>query len=856
VDVLDGAGQLRRIVVHHSDPAQVELARELQRRYPPRLDAPVGVPAVLRTGQPELVKDFPPEQLRAAAVDAEQRTLLEQVDLRSWIIVPLVARGRTLGALTLVRGERRSRFDEQDLRLAEELARRSALAVDNSMLYAQAENARASLERLVMQAPAALTILRGKDLVFETANGPYLGLVQNRPIVGLPIREALPELEGQGYFELLERVYSTGETVVRDETLVKLLDPATGKLEDRYFNFTYQSLRKPDGTPDGVIAFAYEVTALVRARAVAAASAEQLRRRNAQLGLAADVGIAFTQSSSLTEMLQRCSQAMVDRLGAAFARIWTLNERDRMLELQSSAGMYTHVDGPHARVPVGKFKIGLIAEEGKPHLTNSVLTDPRVGNPEWARREGMVSFAGYPLKVDGKVIGVMAMFARSELPPDTLDALASVADAVAVGIERKRAEARLKDESETLEVLNTVGQTLAAELNTDALVQAITDSATRLSGAQFGSFFYNVVDERGEAYTLYTISGVPREAFSKFPMPRNTKVFSPTFAGEGIVRVDDITQDPRYGKNAPYFGKPKGHLPVVSYLAVPVISRTGKVIGGLFFGHEKAGVFTERAERLVKGVAAQAAVAMDNARLYREATQLIRALERSNAELDQFAYVASHDLKAPLRGIANLASWLEEDLGAQLTGQAKRQLELLRGRVKRMEGLIDGILAYSRAGRTRAQPEPLELSRQFREWVELLAPRPPAEVVLPNDLPTVFSEKVPLQQAFMNLVSNALKHARRPDVRIEVTWRDAGDRVEFRVKDNGPGIAPEYHEKVWAIFQTLEARDKVESTGIGLSIVRKIVESRGGRVGLESSEGQGATFSFTWPKRQEVESNG
>jgi PAS domain S-box-containing protein len=151
----------------------------------------------------------------------------------------------------------------------------------------------------------------------------------------------------------------------------------------------------------------------------------------------------------------------------------------------------------------------------------------------------------------------------------------------------------------------------------------VTDAATEVSGAAFGAFFYNVLDEHGEAYTLYSLSGVPREAFGGFPMPRNTEVFGPTFRGEGILRSDDITQDPRYGRNAPRRGMPKGHLPVRSYLAVPVTSRSGEVLGGLFFGHPDAGVFTERSERLVAGIAAQAAIAIDNARLYQAAQREI-----------------------------------------------------------------------------------------------------------------------------------------------------------------------------------------------------------------------------------------
>jgi PAS domain S-box-containing protein len=161
-----------------------------------------------------------------------------------------------------------------------------------------------------------------------------------------------------------------------------------------------------------------------------------------------------------------------------------------------------------------------------------------------------------------------------------------------------------------------VGAALASELDLKKLVQAVTDAGRELSQAEFGAFFYNDTDQMGEKYLLYTLSGVPEEAFRNFPMPRNTAVFGPTFRGEGTVRVADILQDPRYGKNPPHHGIPAGHLPVRSYLAVPVISRSGEVIGGLFFGHSQVGIFTERAERLIEGIAKQAAIAMDNASLF------------------------------------------------------------------------------------------------------------------------------------------------------------------------------------------------------------------------------------------------
>jgi PAS domain S-box-containing protein len=200
-------------------------------------------------------------------------------------------------------------------------------------------------------------------------------------------------------------------------------------------------------------------------------------------------------------------------------------------------------------------------------------------------------------------------------------------------------EEAVREERRALEVLNRASSALSLETDVQHLVQFVTDSGVELTGAEFGAFFYNVPDQAGGSYTLYTPSGAPLGAFSKFPMPRNTGVVAPTFIGEGIVRSDDITQDPRYGRHPPHHGMPKGHLPVRSYLAVPVISRSGEVIGGLLFGHAKSGIFTERSERGLLGLAAEAAVAIDNGRLSQAAQHDRKragaALRDLNATLEQ-----------------------------------------------------------------------------------------------------------------------------------------------------------------------------------------------------------------------------
>jgi signal transduction histidine kinase len=227
------------------------------------------------------------------------------------------------------------------------------------------------------------------------------------------------------------------------------------------------------------------------------------------------------------------------------------------------------------------------------------------------------------------------------------------------------------------------------------------------------------------------------------------------------------------------------------------------------------------------------------------------ALERSNRELNQFAYVASHDLKAPLRGIANLAQWVEEDLGEAMTAASREHIRILLSRVRRMESLIDGILAYARAGRAEGQREQIDVSQLVQEVRELLSPPSGmfTVVVAPN-LPRVLAVRAPFQQIWMNLLGNAFKHARRAGAEIRIGALDRSTEWEFAIADNGPGIAPQYHQRVFGIFQTLAARDKLEGTGIGLATVQKLVESEGGRVWVESQTGQGATFRFTWPKMQ------
>jgi PAS domain S-box-containing protein len=229
----------------------------------------------------------------------------------------------------------------------------------------------------------------------------------------------------------------------------------------------------------------------------------------------------------------------------------------------------------------------------------------------------------------------------------------------------------------------------------------------------------------------------------------------------------------------------------------------------------------------------------------------MRDLERINAELDQFAYVVSHDLKAPLRAINNLSEWIEEDISHLLEGDTLDQFKLLRGRVHRMESLINGILSYSRAGRIKTVKERFTIKSLVDDLHETFSNKNSIRFVLEGDAELeIETEKITLTQILQNLISNGIKYNDKSEIEIKIGWKDCENKYEFYVADNGPGIAPEFHEKIFVIFQTLQARDEVESTGVGLAIVKKILDEKGALIRIESKMKEGTKFIFTWPKNE------
>ncbi len=224
-------------------------------------------------------------------------------------------------------------------------------------------------------------------------------------------------------------------------------------------------------------------------------------------------------------------------------------------------------------------------------------------------------------------------------------------------------------------------------------------------------------------------------------------------------------------------------------------------------------------------------------------------LEKRNRELDQFAHVISHDLKAPLRAINSLSQWIEEDLDSKLSGETREHMDLLQKRVLRMNALIEGLLQYSRIGRLEDTCTQVAVATLLQDIIDSLSPPTGFKVIIQPGMPQLDANQLQLSQVFTNLIGNALQHHDRKKGQVEIGVEDSGDDYTFSVSDDGPGIDPAFHDKVFEIFQTLEPPDKAESTGIGLALVKKIVEEQGGMVELRSRKGRGTTFRFTWPKK-------
>ena len=744
---------------------------------------------------------------------------------------------------------------ERALRAETEALNRERHAVE--VLNRKLGSERDQLQRLFEQAPGFMAVMRGPQHVFELCNQSYFRLVGQRDILGRPVREVFPELEGQGFFEILDKAYTTGEPYVSTAAAIDLRREPGGPLERRYLDFIYQPISDENGEITGVFAEGHDVTNQVQSQAQLAFNEESFRLATS----AAEVGIWDLDLT--TDHLTWC-----DRTKAMFGISPGMP--------CSMADFYAGLHPDDLDATSQAFASALDPQRRATYDVEYRTIGKEDGVVRWVAAKGKGLFDGERcIRAIGTALDITARKAAEEALRQT--------------------ENELRAETRALQILNRAGASVAANLDLADVVQTVTDAGVELTGAAFGAFFYNVVNEAGESYTLYTLSGAPREAFSKFPMPRNTAIFAPTFNGEGTVRSDDILKDPRYGHNAPYKGMPDGHLPVRSYLAVPVRSRSGEVLGGLFFGHPEPGVFNARSEELMTGLAGQASVAIDNARLFqasqREIAQRKSAeemLQQLNATLeDRIAEEMAERGKAEealrqaqkMEAVGQLTGGVAHDFNNLLTViiggldtirrskpgdeiRVRRAVEMALQGAQRAASLTARLLAFSR--RQPLTPQPSDLNLIIRKMTDLfhrtLGETIELEGVLAPRLWTVDVDPNQVESAILNLGINsrdAMPQGGRLTIETanvvldeQYAATDAevvpGQYVMVSVSDTGSGMDKETLNRVFEPFFTTKEVGK--GTGLGLSMVYGFVKQSGGHVTIYSEPGAGTSVKLYFPR--------
>jgi PAS domain S-box-containing protein len=542
-------------------------------------------------------------------------------------------------------------------------------------------------------------------------------------------------------------------------------------------------------------------------------------------GLISDVSLALTCEDPLSGQLQRCAEALVQHADAAFARIWTLEAGQDVLELVASAGMYTRIDGTYARIPLSGLKIGRIALEKNPILTNQVVDDANVSDHEWARREGIVSFVGYPLLIGERVVGVMAMFARHSLDRTVLKAISSIASTVAVGIARKQTETSLRLSEAQFRFLAECSLDLISRRTAQGVFLYVSPASRLLLGLEpdeiTGQTLEHLIhpDDREIVRTAIetVLAGSDPKTFT-YRIRRKDGTYT------WFESISRAVRDPA-----------DMHVLQIHGVARDVSERVRNE-GELRLARDEL-------EQRVRERTAELVLA--NATLEGKAKELAR----SNAELQQFAYVASHDLQEPLRKVSSFTQLLARRYKGRLDADADEFIDYVVDGVNRMKQLINDLLAYSRVGTRGEAFEPVAVHEVLqRALANLLAAiDETGAMVTHEDLPVVMGDRSQLSQLFQNLIGNAIKYRGEEPPCVHVSVRRDGAEWHFAVGDNGIGIDPQYADRVFEIFQRLHTRTQYPGSGIGLAISRKIVERHGGLIWVESQEGKGSVFHFTIP---------
>jgi len=528
---------------------------------------------------------------------------------------------------------------------------------------------------------------------------------------------------------------------------------------------------------------------------------ELLNERVRMSSLIAEVAVALNAAGSVRTMLQQCGELVVRHLDVAFARIWTLNPSTQTLELEASAGCYTRLDGPHSRVRVGQFRIGLIAQEKRPHLTNSVPGDAQVSDQKWAVREGFVAFAGYPLLIENRVLGVLAMFSRRPLPDDVLKTVGSVADSLALGIERKRAqnalaesEARFSAAFQASPVFISIFRTGDEKyvLANDALLNWLGYGREEVLGRTSGELgmWYNLA-ERDAAWRDLRSIGSIRQRECRW-RNRRSELATVLLSAERITVGDE---------------------PHVLSLVLDISQRKNAEVETL------------------KALARE-----------KELSQL-----KSN-----FVSMVSHEFRTPLGIIQSSAELLVEFYQKMHPDERSAQLQSIRTSTRRMAGMMEEILVLSRldAGKLEFQPVLVDLHSFCRRIVDEVlsatSQRCGIDLALNSVPEKAWGDERLLEHIFTNLLSNAVKYS-EPGTNVRFAVESDGCDASFLVQDRGIGIPEEDQQHLFKAFHRGSNVTGRPGTGLGLMLVKRCAELHGGTVQLTSKVGEGTAVVVHLP---------
>ncbi|MGE3675568.1 MAG: PAS domain-containing protein [Polyangiaceae bacterium] len=899
--VVDG-GALERVVVHHRDPRVQHLADELMlhcREVPACMKS---AEEVARSGVSALTVEVPREVLEAAAGDVQHLQLLNALGVDSLARVPLVSHGNVLGVLTLVYTGSARRHGRGTLRVAEELASRCAMALDNALLYERQRAARARSEHLAERLQLA-TLASGIGIWDYNVSTEVLNWdARTRELFGLSSDAEV------SYPRFLERVHPDDRARVDAAVQAALQAGQGGAYDVDYRAFGHAgrihwlsaSGRVVSDTPLRFIGTVLDVTERKQSEAAAA--------------LAGDVGVALSESLTLESALTASCRAIFNRLGAHAVAVWTFESETELVLQASSIAPDSSWDVPR-QVSLDEEALRSATERRRPLLNASI----------WFAGTSIPTASVFPLAVEDRAVGVLLVWSEQALPTTSLETLVPLATQLSVGVERfwleEGSEHQFRLLAETIPNLVWMAEPNGVHdyfnrrwyqytgYSEDAPVAMQWAESLHPDHRESAERQWRVCYASGQPFQMEYLrrrkDGVYHWFLARAVAVRDSRGRIVKWFGT-CTDIDDQKRAEEERKqlldharaSEEQFRAVVENVPALAWSALPdgyidfynrrFYEYTGKdfdeVAGWGWKDLHHPSLLDEAVARwsrcletgepfemefMLKGADGQfrwfltrvAPLRSNDGRILRwfgtntnidaqkrlqeERNGLIRKLEHKNRELDQFAYVVSHDLKAPLRGISMLSEWIEEEHGDGNYAKLGEHLDLMKKRVSRMEGLINGVLDFSRAGRQTHEHQVVSVSRLINEVCEMVPSGKGVEVDAPADI-EISAQRVPLEQVLLNLISNAAKFADESAPLVKVSARREADEIHFVVSDNGPGIDPRHHERIWVIFQTLSG-DTEDGTGIGLAIVKKLVEGAGGRVWIDSQLGQGAKFQFTWP---------